>query len=100
MARCRFFLSFLTIIPSTTSTHSPLPSLPPSIGETYNVLPSPTHKWYYAPHMSASEALLLKCYDSKDLNTRTPHTAFVDEQSAQDAPARESVEVRCLVRFE
>src|SRR5262249_15674616 len=47
------------------------------------------------------EALLLKCYDSKDDGQArfTAHTAFDDPTSPPDAAPRESIEVRALVFF-
>jgi hypothetical protein len=45
------------------------------------------------------EAILLKCYDSKDDGRArfTAHTAFDDPNSPPNAAARESIEVRALV---
>jgi hypothetical protein len=69
------------------------------VGEIYSVMHAPGHRWYYAPQMQASEALLLKCYDSKtDGRARfAPHTAFIDPTAPADAPRRESIEIRSLV---
>jgi hypothetical protein len=49
--------------------------------------------------MERNEAILLKCYDSKeDGRARfTAHSAFEDPTSAPDAAARESIEVRALI---
>jgi hypothetical protein len=49
--------------------------------------------------MASHEALLLKCYDSAtDGRARfAPHTAFVDPGTPEDAPPRESIELRTLV---
>ncbi|XXH00222.1 Pre-mRNA-splicing factor cwf16 [Hypoxylon texense] len=78
-------------------------------GETMSVAPSDAHRFYYQKDMTPDEVLLLKCYDSwgegqprgKDgIAVRTPHTAFVDPQTPKDAPARQSIEVRCLVFYE
>ncbi|KAI0167020.1 hypothetical protein GGR52DRAFT_556514 [Hypoxylon sp. FL1284] len=78
-------------------------------GETMSVAPSKDHRFYYQKDMTPDEVLLLKCYDSwgegqpmgKDgIAVRTPHTAFVDPQTPADAPARQSIEVRCLVFYE
>src|SRR3984893_3216164 len=35
-------------------------------GETTRFTYNPTHRWYYFPRMERNEAILLKCYDSKD----------------------------------
>lgn len=68
-------------------------------GETYSVRYNPDHRWFYFPRMRPDEALLLKCYDSAaDGRTRFgPHTAFVDPTTPDDAPPRESIELRTLV---
>jgi hypothetical protein len=51
--------------------------------------------------MEPDEALLIKCFDSKTdggVSRRAPHSAF---QSPNDeGPARESIEVRCVVFWE
>ncbi|KAI0803907.1 hypothetical protein GGR55DRAFT_699832 [Xylaria sp. FL0064] len=68
-------------------------------GETLAVRYSPTQRWYYKRGLTPQEVLLIKCFDSKTDGRarRIPHTAFVDPSSKPDAPARESIEVRCLV---
>jgi hypothetical protein len=70
-------------------------------GETYSVKFNPDHRWFYFPEMTADEALLLKCYDSAtDGRARfAPHTAFVDPTTPEDAPPRESIELRTLVFY-
>jgi hypothetical protein len=72
---------------------------PDKIGETYRFKHNPNHRWFYFPNMEQNEAILLKCYDSKeDGRARfTAHTAFEDPTSAPDAAARESIEVRALI---
>jgi hypothetical protein len=69
------------------------------VGETYRFKFNPNHRWYYFPRLQRNEAILLKCYDSKeDGRARfTAHTAFEDPGSAPDAAPRESIEVRALV---
>jgi hypothetical protein len=69
------------------------------VGETYSVTYNPAHRWFYVPAMQPSEALLLKCFDSKtDGRARfAPHTAFEDPIAPPDAPPRESIEIRTLV---
>jgi len=68
-------------------------------GETYSVKFNPDHRWFYFSEMAVDEALLLKCYDSAtDGRARfAPHTAFVDPTTPEDAPPRESIELRTLV---
>jgi hypothetical protein len=72
---------------------------PHRVGETYSVTYRPSHRWFYFPKMRSDEALLLKCYDSKeDGRARfAPHTAFFDPKAPSDAPPRESIELRALV---
>ena len=72
---------------------------PDKIGETYRFKHNQNHRWFYFPQMERNEAILLKCYDSKeDGRARfTAHTAFEDPTSAPDAAARESIEVRALI---
>ena len=72
---------------------------PDKIGETYRFKHNPNHRWFYFPQMERNEAILLKCYDSKeDGRARfTAHTAFEDPTSPPDAGARESIEVRALI---
>lgn len=64
---------------------------------------SPGQQWFYMSDMKPDEALLIKCYDSRDdgrTARRTPHTAFVDPRTRDVKVARESLELRCLVFFE
>ncbi|KAI7626711.1 hypothetical protein D0864_02327 [Hortaea werneckii] len=78
-------------------------------GETFGVRANEGHEFYYMKDMSPEEVMLLKCYDSwgdgepmgkRGLAVRTPHTAFIDENSSNDAPPRQSIEVRCLVFYD
>ena len=70
-------------------------------GEIYVMRHSPAHRWVYFPHMDASQALLLKTYDSEtDGRARfMGHTAFEHPDTAPDAPRRESIEVRTMAFF-
>jgi hypothetical protein len=72
---------------------------PDKIGETYRFKHNANHRWFYFPRMQRNEAILLKCYDSKeDGRARfTAHTSFEDPASDRDAAARESIEVRALI---
>ena len=72
---------------------------PNRVGETYSVKYNPDHQWFYVPRMTADEALLLKCFDSRtDGRARfAPHSAFIDPTTPPDAPPRESIELRTLV---
>jgi len=78
-------------------------------GETFAVAPKDGHRFYYVKDMRPEEVMLLKCFDSagegealgrKGLAVRTPHTAFLDPQTPESAPGRQSIEVRCLVFYE
>jgi hypothetical protein len=75
---------------------------PDRVGEIYNVAHTPSQRWYYAPRMTASEVLLIKGWDSLDDGRArfTPHGAFHLSDTREDAPARESIEVRSLVVIE
>jgi len=72
---------------------------PHRVGETYSVVFSPEHRWFYVPEMTADEILLLKCFDSRtDGRARfAPHSAFIDPTTPAGAPPRESIELRTLV---
>jgi hypothetical protein len=83
-----------------------LPDLIPSdlvypdwVGETYSIAFNPSHRWYWYPQQTPTEATLLKIYDSaKDGRARmTAHTAFDDPTSAPNAPPRRSIEIRCIL---
>lgn len=75
---------------------------PDRVGEIYHVAHNPEHRWYYFPEMTRDEAILIKGYDSRmDGRARfTPHTAFDLPGTGDDAPPRESIELRALVVFE
>ncbi|WP_295642213.1 CmcJ/NvfI family oxidoreductase [uncultured Methylibium sp.] len=70
-------------------------------GEIYVMRWSPKHRWVYFPQMEASQALLLKTYDSEtDGRARfMGHTAFEDPTTPPGAPKRESIEVRTMAFF-
>jgi len=70
-------------------------------GEIYQVKYNPAHRWYYVSALRNDEALLLKCYDSaEDGPARfAPHTAFEDPTTPQNAPPRESIELRSFVFY-
>lgn len=74
---------------------------PNRVGQTYRLMHSPGHRWFYFPRMRRDEALVFKVFDSaKDGRARfTPHTSFDDPTSPPDAPARQSIEARALAFF-
>lgn len=81
------------------------------VGENYFIVNEPQqHKWLYFPEMTHNEAILLKQWDSAgnvakgesrdaDLSTFSIHSAFADPSSPEDAPPRESIEVRCVIIY-
>jgi hypothetical protein len=74
---------------------------PHRVGETYQLMYNPEHRWIYFPRMRRDEALVFKVYDSeKDGRARfTPHTSFDDPTTPPGAPPRQSIEVRTLAFF-
>ena len=59
----------------------------------------PAHRWYYYPGMTAEEVVLFKLYDSVEAGPwRCPHVSFADP-TVEDAPPRESYEIRSFVYF-
>jgi hypothetical protein len=70
-------------------------------GEIYVMRHSPNHRWFYFPKMEATQALLLKTYDSEtDGRARfMGHSAFEDPTTPPDALKRESIEVRTMAFF-
>jgi hypothetical protein len=72
---------------------------PDRTGETYAVTYNPNQRWYYFPKMQADEAILISCYDSSRQHAArfSAHGAFDDPSTPENAPPRESIEVRTLV---
>lgn len=70
-------------------------------GEIYVMRHSPRHVWWYFPHMTPENVILLKTYDSEtDGRARfVGHSAFEDPTSPPDAPFRESIEIRTIAFF-
>lgn len=71
------------------------------IGEIQLALHHPDQRWYYFPEMQMDEALLIKTFDSETQGSArfTLHTSIEEPGAPMDAPARESIETRCLVFF-
>ena len=86
------------------------------VGENYFSKQAPGHEWYYYPAMTRDEALLIKQWDSAgtlaqskgqrpdsdDLHapcTFSFHSAFEGASTPPDAPARWSIEVRCVAIY-
>jgi hypothetical protein len=70
-------------------------------GEICVLRNSPQHKWWYFPHMTPDQAILLKTFDSEtDGGARfIGHSAFEDPNTPSDAPMRESIEMRTIAFF-
>jgi hypothetical protein len=74
---------------------------PERVGETYQLRYSPDHRWFYFPRMQRDEAVVFKVYDSQTHGRArfTPHTSFIDPATSQNAPPRQSIEVRTFAFF-
>lgn len=87
------------------------------VGENYFAKHSPRHQWFYYPHITRNEALLIKQWDSAgplarskgtlsdDTSPEAPstfsfHSAFEDPSTPPDAPDRWSIEVRCFALYD
>ncbi|KAF7185376.1 Hydroxylase/desaturase asaB [Pseudocercospora fuligena] len=66
----------------------------------WEVKPNPAHKWFWPNKQEPDEVLCIKCFDSRmdGRARRAPHTAIVTPWD--EGPARQSIEVRCLVFWE
>jgi hypothetical protein len=72
------------------------------IGELLLATYNKNHRWYYFDRMEPEEALLIKTFDSaSDGRARSCiHTAFSAPDAPEDAPPRESIEVRTFAFFD
>jgi hypothetical protein len=69
--------------------------------QTNMVVHNPAHRWVYFPDMHRDELLIFRGYDSDpDKSRRVPHTAFDDPSAGEDAPPRESIDIRCVAFFD
>ncbi len=69
--------------------------------QTNMVAFNPRHRWLYFPDMRRDELLIFRGYDSDPARSRrVPHTAFDDPSAGDDAPPRESVDIRCVAFFD
>ena len=70
-------------------------------GEIFVLRHSARHHWWYFPHMTKDQAILLKTYDSEtDGRARfIGHSAFDDPDTPRAAPMRESIEIRTAAFF-
>lgn len=70
-------------------------------GEIYVTTWSAAHRWLYFPRMTPDEVILIKCYDTvRDVARFAPHSAFTDPTTPEDAPPRESIEIRTVAFFD
>jgi hypothetical protein len=68
--------------------------------ETNQVRYNPGHRWVYFSDMTRDQLLMFRGYDSDPARSRrVPHTAFDDPGVGSDAPARESIDIRCVAFF-
>jgi hypothetical protein len=74
---------------------------PDRIGETQSVTYDPSQRYFYFPRMQPQEAVLIRCFDSSLQGPArfSAHGGFEDPQTPEDAPGRESIEVRTLAFF-
>ena len=93
------------------------------VGENYFAAGRDDHRWVYFPRLTRDEAVLIKCWDSRGADfagmveaargyaplpadeptvraTFSLHSGFEDPQTLENAPDRESIEVRCVCFFE
>lgn len=69
-------------------------------GENYVMRYNEKHNWVYFPDMQPDQCILLKTYDSdKERAQFVGHSAFKDPTSKEDAPFRESCEIRTICFF-
>lgn len=68
---------------------------------TYQLTWRADHRWRYFPDMTATEAVMFKCFDSAETAPVrfVPHCSFADAGCRPDAPPRRSVELRLFVHF-
>jgi hypothetical protein len=67
----------------------------------FNLAFQPDHRWYWAPRMQPTEALVFKLFDSDpDAVQFTAHSAFEDPATPPDAAPRQSIEVRTIAYFD
>jgi hypothetical protein len=63
----------------------------------FNLSYNPAHRWYFVHQMRPDEMFAFKLYDSDASRPQfTGHTAFTDPDTPQDAPPRQSMEIRTV----
>ncbi|KAF7983099.1 hypothetical protein HWV62_24035 [Athelia sp. TMB] len=76
---------------------------PDRTGDVVGVTYSPEHKWKYFRGMQPDEVVAFKCFDSVQdgsVAVLTLHTGFEDPSTPENAPLRESIELRALVFYD
>lgn len=92
---------------------------PDRVGENYFAKYASRHQWWYYPAMTRDEVVLIKQWDSAGELARSDgaradsgedgddsrctfsfHSAFSDPGTPDDAPERQSIEVRCVVLYD
>lgn len=74
---------------------------PDRTGEIFSLRYSARHAWHYYPAAALDEAILIKCYDTRDdIAQWAPHTAFDNPQTPPGTPPRESIEFRTIAFFD
>ncbi|GIJ88191.1 hypothetical protein Asppvi_007109 [Aspergillus pseudoviridinutans] len=71
-------------------------------GETVSISHRKDQRWYYLDRQKTDEITFIKIWDSKEgvSGYMCAHCAFQHPNTPEDAPLRESVEVRCLVFYD
>lgn len=72
---------------------------PTGRSETWTVMSNSAHRWFFKNEQQPDEVVLIKCFDSDtSVARRVPHSAFKDGDR-DEAPNRQSIEVRALVLY-
>jgi hypothetical protein len=72
------------------------------IGGVLHLSYNPAQRWYYFPKMEREEVVLLKCFDSLEDGAAkwTCHGSFKHPDTPENAPPRESIEIRTLYFYD
>lgn len=74
---------------------------PDRVGEIYQFVYNPAHRWHWFSNMRRDEALVFKVYDSEEDGRARwgAHTSFEDPATPANAPPRESIEIRAFAFY-
>ena len=62
---------------------------------------NPRHRWCYFSNMTRDDVLIFRGLESShNWTSAVPHTAFEDPTCPEDAPARESIDIRSVVYYD